>query len=190
MPTFLSDPSPAFTFVLLLVAVIAIGVWYRFRDKTSRNRMIAILIVVGALLVIGQAFDSPREIAEKKVQAMVAAATKSDPDAFLKNVSDSFVAYGANKAKLRTSPAWDLIKQYKAEVIAYDFPRNLYKEISPNEIEIAFTAKAKAESGFQMRYCLSRFVKDPDGEWRMKGIKFYNMAEGGMNREDPIPGFP
>jgi hypothetical protein len=192
MPTFLSDPSPAFTFVLLLVAVVAVGVWYRFRDKTSRNRMIVVVAVVFAALLIGYFVDSPREQAEKHVQEMVTAATKQDPEGFLKHVSESFEAYGSNKAKLRTSPAWGLIKQYSADITAFNFQRNLFKEINPNEIEVVFTAKAtsKTDGGLLMRYCQSRWVKESDGQWRLKGIKFFDPADGGMNKESPIPGFP
>lgn len=190
MPTFLSDPSTSFTFILLLVAVVAVGIWYRFRDKTSRNRMIAVLVVVAAVLVIAQVVDSPREQAELKVREMTAAASKQDVDGFLKHVSESFEAAGATKAQLRKAPAWGYVKQYKPKIDAFNFQRNLFKEIGPNEIEVVFTAKAQAEGGMLMRYCQSRWVKDPDGEWRLKSVKFFNPADGGMNREDPIPGFP
>src|SRR5437867_11006805 len=116
--------------------------------------MIAVLVVVGMVVAIPFVVESPRKQAERKVQEMVTAATKQDPNAFLNNVSESFDAYGANKAKLRTSPAWGLIKQYSAEITAFNFQRNLFKEISTNEVEIVFTAKAtsKTEGGMLMRY--------------------------------------
>ncbi len=192
MPTFLSDPSPVFTFLLVLFAVVGVGVWYRYRDKTSRNRAIAILVVVGVVLAIPFFVEAPRKQAERKVQAMVTAATNLDKDGFLKHVSESFEAQGAKKANLSKSPAWDAIKTYRAEVTAFNFERNLFKEISSTEIEVVFTAKAssRTEAGMLMRYCKSRWVKDPDGEWRMSNIKFYDPADGGMNRESPIPGFP
>jgi hypothetical protein len=154
--------------------------------------MIAVVAVVLAVLLVAYVVDSPREQAEKHVREMVTAATKQDVNGFLKHVSDSFEAYGANKAKLHTSPAWGLIKQYQVDVTAFNFERNLYKEIGSNEIEVVFTAKAtsKTEAGLLMRYCQSRWVKDPDGQWRLKGIKFFDPADGGMNKEAPIPGFP
>jgi hypothetical protein len=192
MPTFLSDPGNVYWFLVFLAVIAAVGILFRSRSKKSRNAMIVVLAVAGVLVAIPFFVEAPRKQAERKVQDMVAAATKADPDGFVKHVSDSFEAYGANKAKLRKSEAWGLIKQYSAEITAFHFERSLFKEISPNEIEVVFTAKAtsKTEGGLLMRYCKSRWVRDPDGEWRMKGIKFYNPADGGMNKEEPIPGFP
>ena len=190
MPTFLSDPSSTFTFLLLLVAVVAVGVWYRYRDKKSRNLMIAVL---------GSYRGTARDRSGLRKSARTGGTEgsgngdrgdKQNPDGFLKHVSDSFDAYGANKAQLRKAPAWGLIRQYHAKITAFNFQRNLFKEIGPNEVEVVFTAKATAESGLLMRYCQSRWVKESDGEWRLKSVKFFNPADGGMNKEEPIPGFP
>jgi hypothetical protein len=35
----------------------------------------------------------------------------------------------------------------------------------------------------------AQFVREPDGAYRMKTLRFYSV-EGGQRSEDPPPGFP
>jgi hypothetical protein len=107
----------------------------------------------------------------------------------MEHVSESFDEGGRGKRDLQNSPAWNLIRQYQARIVVWDFNRNSYKEINDAEIEIGFRAKASDPEGrFIEKYVKARFVRDGDQQWRLKGIKFFNP----LNPEEaaPIPGFP
>src|SRR4051812_3030344 len=99
MPTFLSDPAPAFYLILLVLAVIAGGVWFRFRDRGSLVRLAIALALLLVLFLVDSLVESPREEGIRKVNEMCAAATEPNPDKFVANVSDSFDYAGANKEK-------------------------------------------------------------------------------------------
>ena len=190
MPTFLSDPAPALYLILLVLAVIAAGIWFRYRDRGSLVRVGIIVAVLLLLFVIDTLVESPREEGIRRVNEMCAAATEPNADKFVAHVSESFEMQGANKEKVRKSGAWDLIRQYKPRISATGFDRDGYKPVSDAEFDLEFLATAKAEAGLQQRYVRARFVRDPDGKHRLKGAKFYDPLTGGLNREEPIPGFP
>jgi hypothetical protein len=190
MPTFLSDPAPALYLILLVLAVIGGGIWFRFRDRGSLVRVGIILAVLLLLFVTDTLLESPREEGIRKVNEMCAAATAANPDKFVEHVSESFESYGANKEKVRRSGAWDLVRQHKARINASGFDRDGFKPVNDAEFDLEFLATAKAESGVLQRYVRARFVRDPDGKHRLKGVKFYDPLTGGLNREEPIPGFP
>lgn len=191
MPTFLSDPAPALYLILLVLVVIAGGIWVRFRDRGSLIRVGIAVAVLLLLFVIDTLVESPREEGIRKVNEMCAAATAPDPDKFVANVSDSFESFGANKEKVRKSGAWDLVRQYKARINATGFDRDGFKPVNDTEYDLEFLATAKAQDGGVLqRYVRARFVRDPDGKYRLKGVKFYDPLTGGLNREEPIPGFP
>lgn len=192
MPTFLSDPSPSLYLLLIVAAVVAAFVCYR--QQTRKSCYVASVFGGVLLLVftIDVLFESPREEATRKVKAMAAAATAHDADKFVEHVSPSFSVGGGNRDKLKTTISSGIIQQYDVRAAVWDFGRDTFKEISDGEIEIGFMSKGESlkMSGFVLRYTRARFVRDPDGQWRLKDVKFYNPAENGLNAEDPIPGFP
>jgi hypothetical protein len=192
VPTFLSDPTRGFYLVLIAFAVVAavlVGV-----NRTRRRWLVfgsaaALLLAVYATDAL---VESPREEATRKVKAMADAATATDPNRFVEHVSPTFAATGgATREKLRLSPVWGLIRERQARVAVWGFGHDSFDRISTTEVEVGFYAKAEADGGgMVMRYCKTRFVQDPDGQYRMSTIKFYNPADRGIHVEDPIPGFP
>jgi hypothetical protein len=191
MPTLLSDPPNAFYLVLFVLVVIAGGIWFRFRDRGSMFRFAAAAALLLVIFMIDTFVESPREVGVRKVNEMCAAATDANADKFVANVSDSFDYPGANKEKVRQSGAWNLVKQHKARIVATGFDRDKFNQVSDTEFEQEFLATARAQDGgLLQRYVRARFVRDPDGQYRLKNVKFYDPLRGGMNHEEPIPGFP
>lgn len=189
MPTALSDPSTNTYLALIVAVVITAAIWVRRRTRTSLIVFAAASGILAALYLIDKLVESPREEATRRTEAMAAAATARNPDAFLENVSASFSAYGANRDKLRGSPAWALIDQYRVRVAVSGFGHDDFQAISNDEIEIGFRAKAEAATGEMLaRYVKARFVRDPDGKYRVKSMKFYDYID--TRKEDAIPGFP
>src|SRR5262245_54580298 len=193
MPTFLSDPSPAFTFILLLVALVAVGIWYRFRDKTSRNRMIAVVAIVLVVLLIGQLVDSPREIAVQKTQDAGVAANKRDWPAAFAVFSDKFQYAGKDKAGFQRTVA-ELAKQYDGSVNLKDFDRATAEYIGSDQVRIGFIAQVSwkaggGETGPLPFYVETTFQKEADGQYRIVTVELYNYAKRKQGPPEKIPGF-
>jgi hypothetical protein len=191
MPTLLSDPPNAFYLILFVLVVIAGGIWFRYRDRGSMVRCAAVAALLLVIFMIDTFVESPREVGIRKVNEMCAAATEPNPDKFVANVSESFEYAGANKQKVRQSGAWEMVKRHEARIVATGFDRDKFNQVSDTEFEQEFLATAKGkDGGVLQRYVRARFVRDSDGQYRLKGVKFFDPMTGGMNHEEPIPGFP
>lgn len=190
MPTFLSDPSPTLLMLLLVATVVAVGLWLRNRKRANAIVAAVFGLLLLLLILCDQFVKSPREEAERRVFDMVAACNELNPDRFMANVSESFDYKGAKKARLRTSGVWSDLRRYSVRVAAWDFSRDDVKEVSETEIEIGFLAKGEAEGKPLPKYVRTRFVRDPDGAYRLKGVAFYDALKRNSGPEDTIPNFP
>lgn len=196
MPEFLSDPTPTFMIVLGIFVLIAVGFWWSQRSRRSLIVIAAAVGVLGLFLLCDTLFESKREQATQHIEAMIEAMNKRDADAFVSHLSESFTmqksgAGTAGKEAIRKSHVWGKIEAYDARVAVWDLGHDSYKTINDNEFEIGFMAKGEIpDGGFLQRYVRAFFIKDPDGEYRVKTIKFYDPLNGGMNSESPIPQFP
>ncbi len=189
MPNFLSDPSASLYLVLAVGFVIALAVWIRRRDRKSLVAVALIGLPLLALALLDFSFESPREQANRRVQLMADAATARDPDRFVEQLSDSFNYRGATKQQMRTSGLWATLRNFNARVAVWGFGKGEFEEIGDNEVEIGFYAKGESPQGFRYYFMKARFVRDPDGQYRAKSVKFY-APEGGRTNEEPPPGFP
>lgn len=192
MPDLIADPP---TSVYLLLAVVAVGAaFYCFRTQTRRSLLIVvgILLAIGLLVLIDELIESPREEAVRRVEAMAEAATASDPVRFLEHLSPSFRYQGADRERVRVSPAWELIRQHQARVAVWGFGRGSQELEYPteNEIEIGFYAKAQVPTHEGLvRYIKARFARQPDGRYLLTTMRMYTPGLS-LKTEDPIPGFP
>ena len=192
MPSFLSDPTTGLYLVLVLVPVVAAVPLARYQDRKNLVRFLACCGPLLVVVLIDWLVESPREEANRKVRAMAAAATRADPAAFVEHLSPAFRMNNKGRDEVRASPAWDRIRGEKAEVSVNGFSHDTSEWVSDSEFEVGFFVRCDApgRSGFLARYCKARFGKDPDGQYRLRGIKFYDPANRGLNAEEPIPGFP
>jgi hypothetical protein len=191
MPTLLSDPPQTFYLVLIGVVLVTGALAGRNQDRRSAIRFAVAGAVLLVFFLIDALSESPREEAVRKVTAMADAASVPDPDRFVEHVSQSFDYNGKNREDLRQSTAWGEVRARHARIAVWGFGRDAFERISDTEVEIGFYAKAQTPEGqFLARYVKSRFVKDPDGQYRVKTMRFYNPADRGINTEEPIPGFP
>jgi hypothetical protein len=187
----LADPPRSLYLILIVAAVIAGAIAARYQTRKTFLAFLAVASLLLALFLIDTFVESPREQAVRRVQAMAQAATDQKPEAFLEHVSPKFEKNGKTRNDLRTSPAWELIRQYQAKVTVSDFPRDGIEWSGDDEFDLSFLCKAEAkDGGLVMRYCKARFIHESDGSWKLKSIRFYNPGENGMRTEDPIPGFP
>lgn len=194
MPTFLSDPAPAFYLILLGFAVVTGAIAARYQDRPSLIRFgIAIAVLLLAYL-IDKSFESPREEAVRRVQAMAQAADAKNPDAFVEHLADSFEYRGgekptnAKKDEMRTAPFWDMLRQINARVTVWDFSRDDVKQVDANTIEIGFSGKGESDNRPMMLYMKATFRKQPDGQWKLTAIASFKFEK--HDEALAIPNFP
>ena len=187
MPTVLSDPSPAFYVILVILVAVAVGIWFRFRDRGSLIRAGIAVGLLALLFACDWFVESPREEAVRKVQEMSAAITARNAAKFLTHVSDSFDY--KNRKKSDSAEMVNLAKQHNVTTAVWEFNRDGYTQVSDTELDIVFDAKATGPGGEPfLRHFKVRFVKDPDGQWRVRTFTPYNIAQKTQGSEDPIPG--
>lgn len=198
MPTFLSDPPFVVYALLVIAAAVCIAVWLNRRDVKGRLAVATALALLIAVIVIDRLFESPREEAVRRVQAMARAADQRDPEGFLSHVADRIEYQGqggqprtVTRDDLRRSGAWSAIQSYDLHVATWDFDRNDVAEIDPNTIEIGFLGKAETRAdGKQIPiYFRARFTRQPDGAMKMTGLASYDAIRR-TNERKGIPNFP
>lgn len=190
MPTFLSDPPQALLLLLAVVAIVAAVPLARNQDRRSLFVFLGCLAPLLLLLLLDRLVESPREEASRKVRAMADAATAADGARFVEHLSASFRIGPADREKVRNSPAWGLVRQYQARIAVWGLDASDAESKGPNEIVVGFYAKAQTPSNEGLiRYCRATFVRDPDGQFRARGIEFFTPGMNGRT-PDPIPGFP
>lgn len=190
MPPALSDPSPN---LLLLVAVFVVifGVnALRYQSRRSALVLAIPALLLAALLLIDNLFESPREESVRRVQEIVQATNDRSPDRFVEHVSDRFQYHGANKESLRTSGVWRILSNYNVRVAAWGFSRDDVTVSDENNIEIGFLAKGEADGKPLPKYVRAKFSKDPDGAYRLIGLAFYDPVQQTRGSEERIPNFP
>src|SRR4051794_108842 len=116
----LIDPPRSLYLILIVAAVIAGAIAAKYQTRKSFLAFLAVAGLLLALFLVDTFVESPREEAVRRVQAMAQAATEQKPEAFLEHVSPKFEKNSKTKSDLRTSPAWDLIRQHQAKVTVWD----------------------------------------------------------------------
>jgi len=193
MPTFLSDPVPAVYLILLAFTVISGAMAARNQDRRSLLRFAIAAAILLAIYGIDKAFESPREQAVRRVQAMAKAADEKNPDAFVAHLADTIEYRGSNqptvlkKEEVRHSGFWPMLRQFDPRVVVWDFARDDVKQIDDNTIEIGFSAKGELRDGTPFPlYMRATFKKQPDGEWKLIAFSSFEFAK--HNVPFAIPG--
>jgi hypothetical protein len=180
MPTFLSDPSPTLYLVLAAVGVVAGVVWINRRTRKSLAVFLGVVAVVGVVFLIDAVFESPREEAVRRAQAIVKAADTRDTEAFVSHLADTLTYQGDNatltltREQLRRANFWSVLHQFNVHVAAWDFSREDVKTIDGNTIEIGFLAKGEAEGKQIPMYFRATFRKQPDGQMKLSGLASFD----------------
>ncbi len=195
MPTFLSDPPTSVYLLLSAVLLVAGFIWSSQRSRKSLIAFACVLGVVALVVLLDRLFESPREEAVRRVQAMMKAADARDPDAFLRNVAPSIEYQGEGQARvvsredLRRAPFWQTLRDLNVHVAAWDFAREDVEEIDPDHIEIGFLAKGEADGKQAGMYFRARFSRQPDGQLKLSALSSYDMIKR-TNERKSIPFFP
>ena len=177
MPTVFSDPAPVLLLVYAIAAILALGVWYRRRDRKSQLALAATLAIVAALVGLSVWFESPREVAIRRVNGVITAMNRYDAGAAMDHVSDRFDYRGVKKSGLRNAALNQLLREQKAVITPWDFDRNDVTYEADGSVTIGFCVNVKGSLGSRPGfYVRATCVKDPDGEYRLSGYKVHDSA--------------
>jgi hypothetical protein len=192
MPTLFSDPPTSLYLILALAFIIAFAIWFTQRTRGALIVTILCALLLGAVIACDVLVESPREQAVRRVQAMATAATARDANAFVEHVSQSFSYRGAGREKIRTANVWNLIREYNARVAVWGFEKGNVVTITANEFEMPFFCKGEAAAAGGRPFVAlvkATFVRDSDGAYRLKTMRFF-QAIGDNKIEETPPGFP
>lgn len=195
MPTFLSDPPVVVYLVLAAVAIITGVVWLNRRTRKSLAVFLGVFAFVAVVLLIDRLFESPREEAVRRMQAMIHAADRVDPEAFAGHLADTVRYQDANGVKtftreqLRHHSFWNVLRQFNVHVAAWDFSRADVAEVDENSIEIGFLAKGETQGKQIPMYFRATFTRQPDGSMKLTGLAAFDPIKRQKERVS-IPQFP
>ena len=174
MPTFLSDPTLGVYLALLLVALAAVGVWLRNR---TRPTAVFAAVAVGLLLAlfgIDRAFESPREEAVRRVEAMATAANARNWPAVGTHMAEKFEYSGRTKAKFLADVS-PVALRHDAAANFKSFDRDNFEESAGGRLRIGFVGQFSTPAhGMLVVYIEAVFVKEADGAYRMQTFKVYD----------------
>jgi hypothetical protein len=191
MPTWLSDPSDGFYLVLFVLVVVAVMLWARSRTRGSLIRAGLAIALLVLLFVFDRLLESPREEAVRKTQEMARAANEQfgkPPaqrtwDGVGANVSDQFDFHGAKKEDLLKAIA-QAAATGDGEGDVTEFDRSRVEYQSGDRVMVPFVVRVFPRgSNFtapQARFHVEGvFARDPDGQYRLRGMRLYQDAGGG-----------
>jgi hypothetical protein len=185
MPTFHSDPTQGFYLVLIAFFVIALVLAGKNQDRRSFKTLGIATVAIAAVFLIDYFVESPREQAVRKIEEISAALNERSAERMLANVSDSFDYKGKKKADL--AQAVELAERHGVRTATWEFNRDRVVA-GASDIEIAFEAKAEGSRvGPFMAHFRARFVKDPDGQYRLQSFKVFDYVQ--KDKETEIPEF-
>src|SRR6266540_6329037 len=184
MPTFLTDPAPAFYLILLAFAVITGAIAARYQDRPSFIRFGIALAILLLAYGLDRGIESPREEAVRRVKVMAQAADAKNPDQFVEHLADTIEYRGGSqpvtvkKDDVKSGPFWAMLRQHNARVTVWGFSQDDVKQIDANSIEIGCSAKGE-EGGAGgtpfMLYMKATFKKQSDGQWKLTAFASFKF---------------
>ena len=119
-----------------------------------------------------------------------AAVNARDWDAFDRLVSKDFEYRGLKKADLRNKLA-GVIGGFDARTAVWGFDREKVTQSGDNRVEIVFDAKGDPKSGAAYyAHFKAAFVRESDGEWRLKSLAIFPYISKTNGPEESLPGLP
>jgi hypothetical protein len=188
--TFLTDPTPGFYAVLILAALFLGGVAFRYRTRTTKLLAGVVLALLILVFLIDFFIDSPREQSVRKVSAMIDAINARNTAGLLSHVSESFDFKGRKKSQLGAAQLWNNLRTFQVNVRASDFSRDYVQTPDGNSISIGFLATAEAEGRPMPLHIQVTFVRDPDGQFRVRTFTAHDPLQKTKGSEIQLPGLP
>jgi len=179
----------ATVYMLLGVALVIVGaVWIRTQDRRLARAaaVIAGLLAALALLDLFGPESAGREI-KRKVEEMARAIKTRQMDVLNRHVAESFHYEGFGKQAMIKLVEGFIASGMLTEVEVWKFEP---PEINSKDgtAKITFRAKPKGSESPELFFrTVAQFVRDPDGQWRMKTFDIYTEPHGHHVRIPQMP---
>lgn len=182
--------SRSSVYLLLGVAAIVVGfLWLRTRNRRYGYGMAGIAALFALFFVINLTrSETDGEQIERKVKEMAAAVKAKNLDGAFQHVSDQFRRGGIDKPAMRGFAKNVVDRDELTDFQVSKFERVKFHRAAGNGPEIAtitFRVKVITTDNVVPFRVECDFVRDPDGQWRVKDFRLYLL-----NRTDEyqVPG--
>jgi hypothetical protein len=176
--------------LLAAVAGVLLILWWMHR---KRNLLIAVGVVAGLAglyFLLDRLVETPREQIERKVGEMAAAVKARDAGTIAKHLAADFRFHGQDRDSFRKFVESAVNRGVLDELTVWDM--EWPEEGDDRTRRVQFKAKPKGgmAAGIEYYYLVkARFVREADGQWRLKDFDVYNPFVD-SNRPLDIPNLP
>jgi hypothetical protein len=172
--------------ILFLIGCVLLVLWWQRRERGLLYGVGAIGLVALLYFLLDIVRETPQEKVEAAIKEMADAAGKHDLDRLFRHVSDGFKYHGHDKKEFRARVR-SALETYSVTNVHVKDLRFLKIDVDAGRmtVRIAGTASTNQEWGMALP-CEVDFVREGDGQWRMKTIRFYNPVLS--DEEWDIPG--
>jgi hypothetical protein len=166
------DPTPAY-FVLGVAALALAAGWWRSRERIY---LIGLAIVGGLLALVVVLYfliDCDAKRIHRKIDAMAAAVAARDVDRVFAQISDRFHLGSTDKAQFQDRVAAYIASGEIQEIRVWDYkPVEISRATGDALVQLKVKGRGAATRG-EFYNCRSRFVLDPDGQWRLQTFELF-----------------
>ncbi|HKB40658.1 MAG TPA: hypothetical protein VKD72_29805 [Gemmataceae bacterium] len=183
----LYEGRPSVYVLLFLVGGVLLVLWWQHRNRRLLLAYSALAGVTLLYFLLDILHETPREKVEATIKEMADAASKHDLDRLFRHVSDNF-KYQSSDRKAFRERVRSALDRYDVKNIHVKDLRFLNMDVDAGRMTVRVGGTASTNQEWSMALpCELDFVREGDGEWRMRAIRFYNPV---LNAEEwSIPGF-
>jgi hypothetical protein len=162
-----------YIFLFLIVCVLLV-LWWQRRDRRLLKGVVAVGFVTLLYFVLDRVAETPQEKVEATIKDMADAVGKNDLDRLFGHIANNFNYRGKDKKAFRER-VQAVLKEYSIKNVRLKEIRFLKMDLDAGRmtVRISATAETNQEWGLAMP-CEGDFVREGDGQWRMKAIRFYH----------------
>jgi ketosteroid isomerase-like protein len=172
--------------LLFLAGCVLLVLWWQRRD---RRLLLAAGAVAGVALfyfLLSLVRETDRTQIFRKMDEMKEAINQKDLKRFLAHVSDDFQAYGMNKKALR--------EETESAIDRFGISNASIKDLAIEELDrekgwakVSFLGTAdNSRTARVLIPCDAEFVREKDGQWRMKSITFHKPYADSLDPWNPF----
>jgi hypothetical protein len=190
----LFEGRPAVYVVLASAAVVLLAAWWQTRKRYCLLAVLGVAGLAGLYYLADRLVETDREQVRRKVEEMAGAVQTRKPQQIFRHISDDFRLGGLDKAAFQSFVAANITRINKLVVWDFEFPENAVSDYTakgrggprPTKVmAVEFSVKPvggiAGDAAFYL--CRARFIRDPDGQWRLLDFTLSNPA---VNTNQPI----
>ena len=151
-----------------VVAVLLAALWWRDRRRTWLYALVVVALLAGVYLLLDWLVETRTEQITRRLHLIEKGVKAGDAEQVMQQFSSQFDYHGIKRDQMRASVTAKLKARFVEELTIWEV------RIPDASGKVFFKAKPKGlgdNPGFQVR---SEFVKDADGQWRMRTFEVYN----------------